>query len=152
MQIKFLDASAATPARLVARLVNQDAVPADLEPVLAEAAKMARFSGKAGQMFEGFVERDGKVVRVALAGIGGADAKDRRAAIEKAGAAVVAKYLTSGETSLALDVTGAGLSAEEAVAALLGAVLRSWRHDVYRTKLGDDKNSGRGAQFAFFRK
>jgi len=139
MQIQFLDASAATPARLVARLVNQDAVPADLEPVLAEAAKMARFSGKAGQMFEGFVERDGKVVRVALAGIGGADAKDRRAAIEKAGAAVVAKYLTSGETSLALDVTGAGLSAEEAVAALLGAVLRSWRHDVYRTKLGDDK-------------
>ncbi|WP_067736349.1 leucyl aminopeptidase [Novosphingobium naphthalenivorans] len=139
MQIQFLDASVASSARLAARLVNQDAVPADLEPVLAEAAKMARFSGKAGQMFEGFVERDGKVVRVALAGVGAADAKDRKGAIEKAGAAIVAKYLTSGETALTLDLTGAGLSAEEAGSALLGAVLRSWRHDVYRTKLTDDK-------------
>ncbi|MCJ2185899.1 leucyl aminopeptidase [Novosphingobium beihaiensis] len=139
MQIQFLDAPVASSARLAARLVNQDAVPADLEPVLAEAAKMARFSGKAGQMFEGFAERDGKVVRVVLAGIGAADAKDRKGAIEKAGAAIVAKYLTSGETALTLDVTGAGLSAEEAAAALLGAVLRAWRHDVYRTKLTDDK-------------
>ena len=139
MQIQFVDASAAVPARLVARFVNQDAVPADLEPLLAEAARMARFSGKPGQLFEGFVERGGKVVRAALAGIGAADAKDRRGAIEKAGAAIVAKYLTSGETALALDLTGAGLSAEEAVGALLGAVLRSWRHDVYRTKLTDDK-------------
>ncbi|MCJ2179485.1 leucyl aminopeptidase [Novosphingobium album (ex Hu et al. 2023)] len=139
MQIQFLDASAASSARLAARLVNKDAVPADLEPVLAEAAKMARFSGKAGQLFEGFVERDGKVVRVALAGVGAADAKDRKGAIEKAGAAIVAKYLTSGESSLTLDLTGAGLSAEEAGSALLGAVLRSWRHDVYRTKLADDK-------------
>ncbi|MEJ2457321.1 MAG: M17 family peptidase N-terminal domain-containing protein, partial [Novosphingobium sp.] len=97
MQIQFLDASATTSGRLVARLVNQDSVPADLEPVLAEAAKMARFSGKAGQMFEGFAEREGQVVRVVLAGIGGADAKDRKGAIEKAGAAIVAKYLTSGE-------------------------------------------------------
>ncbi|SFF83981.1 leucyl aminopeptidase [Novosphingobium sp. CF614] len=139
MQIQFLDASAPSPARLVARLVNQDAVPADLEPVLAEAAKMARFSGKGGQMFEGFAERDGKVVRIALAGIGAADAKDRSGAIEKAGAAIVAKYLVSGEAELTLDLTGAGLSAEEAGGALLGAVLRSWRHDVYRTKLTDDK-------------
>lgn len=139
MQIQFLDASAAAPARLVARLVNQDAVPADLEPVLAEAAKMARFSGKAGQTFEGFVERDGKVVRVALAGIGSAEAADRAGAIEKAGAAIVAKYLASGEQALTLDLTGAGLSAQEAAGALLGAVLRSWRHDVYRTKLTDDK-------------
>lgn len=139
MQIQFLDAAAAIPGRLVARLVNQDAVPADLEPVLAEAAKMARFSGKAGQMFEGFAERDGKVVRVVLAGMGSADAKDRKGAIEKAGAAIVAKYLTSGETALALDVTGAGLSAEDSVSLLLGAVLRSWRWDAYRTKLADEK-------------
>ena len=139
MQIQFLDASASPAARLVARLVNQDAVPADLEPMLAEAAKIARFSGKSGQTFEGFVERNGKVVRVALAGIGASDAQDRMAAIEKAGAALVAKYLTSGETTLTFDLTGAGLSAEEAAGALLGAELRSWRHDAYRTKLTDDK-------------
>ena len=139
MQIQFLDASAVSPARLVARFVNQDAVPADLEPVLVEAARMARFSGKAGQLFEGFVDRGGQIVRVALAGIGAADAGDRGGAIEKAGAGLVAKYLASGETALALDLTGAGLSAQEAVGALLGAVLRAWRHDAYRTKLADDK-------------
>ncbi|GGC00370.1 putative cytosol aminopeptidase [Novosphingobium endophyticum] len=138
MNIQFLEAAAPNSQRLVARLVNQDAMPADLEPVLTEGAKQSRFSGKAGQVFEGFVERDGKVVRVVLAGIGAPSAKDRRAAIEKAGAAVVARYLTSGETALALDVTGAGLSAEDVAGALLGAVLRSWRHDVYRTKQADD--------------
>jgi leucyl aminopeptidase len=138
MKIQFLGAADESKFRLVARLVNQDAVPADLEAVLAEGAKRARFTGKAGQVFEGFVERDGQVVRVALVGAGEASAKDRKSAIERAGGAVVARYLTSGETALAIDVTGAGLTAEEAAGALLGAVLRSWRHDVYRTKLAED--------------
>lgn len=138
MKIQFLGAAAELNARLVARFVNQDAVPADIEPVLAEGAKIARFSGKAGQVFEGFVERGGQVVRVALAGVGEASAKDRKGAIERAGAGVVAKYLTSGEAALTLDLTGAGLTAEEAAGALLGAVLRAWRHDVYRTKLSAD--------------
>ncbi len=138
MNIQFLDAAAAPTARLVARFVNQDAIPADLEAVLAEGAKASRFAGKAGQVFEGFVERDGKIVRVALAGIGATDGKDRKGAIERAGAGVVAKYLTSGETAVTLDLTGAGLSADEAAGALLGAVLRAWRLDTYRTKLADD--------------
>ena len=138
MNIQFLDAAAAAPARLVARFVKQDSIPADIEQVLAEGAKASRFAGKAGQVFEGFVERDGKVVRAVLAGIGAADAKDRKGAVERAGAAVVGKYLTSGETALTLDLTGAGLSAEEAAGALLGAVLRGWRLDTYRTKLADD--------------
>ena len=138
MKIQFLDAASSSADRLVARLVNQDAVPADLEPVLVEGAKASRFTGKAGQVFEGFVERDGRVVRMVLAGIGAPPAKDRKSAIEKAGAGVVARYLTSGEAALALDVTGAGLSAEEVTGALVGAVLRSWRHDSYRTTLADD--------------
>ncbi|WP_313439847.1 leucyl aminopeptidase [Novosphingobium sp.] len=138
MNIQFLDAAAAAPARLVARFVNQDAIPADVEPVLVEGAKASRFSGKAGQIFEGFVERDGKTVRVALAGIGAADAADRKGAVERAGAAVVGKYLTSGETAVTLDLTGAGLSADEAAGVLLGAVLRAWRLDTYRTKLAED--------------
>jgi leucyl aminopeptidase len=138
MNIQFLDAAVAAPARLVARFVNQDSIPADIEQVLVEGAKASRFTGKAGQVFEGFVERDGKAVRVALAGIGAADAKDRKGAVERAGAAVVAKYLTSGETAVTLDLTGADLSADEAAGALLGAVLRAWRLDTYRTKLAED--------------
>jgi leucyl aminopeptidase len=139
MQIRFLDDSTPGETRIVAHLVNQNALPAGLEPVLTEGAAMSRFAGKAGQLFEGFVERHGKVVRVALAGIGAPGAEDRQSSIEGAGAALAAKYLSSGEAELLLDLTGAGLSAAETTAALLGARLRSWRHDAYRTKLSDDK-------------
>ena len=139
MEIEFLDAHAVPTTRLVAHVVNQDAIPAELEPVLAEAARASRFSGKAGQIFEGFVERGGQVVRVALAGIGNPGDKDRGSAIERAGAAVAAKYLASGETRLTFDLTGAGLSAMDAASLLLGVQLRAWRHDVYRTKLSDDQ-------------
>ena len=143
MQVQFVDASASPaqsgPSRLVVRLVNQDAIPTDIEPVLAEGAKASRFAGKTSQVFEGFVERGGQVVRAVLAGIGKPDADDRRAALEKAGAGVVARYLTSGETALAFDLTGSGLSAADTAALLLGARLRGWRHDAYRTKLGDEQ-------------
>ena len=139
MQVQFLDTQPAPGSRLVARVVNQDAIPADLEPVLAEAARASRFSGKAGQLFEGFVDRAGQVVRVALAGIGSPSDKDRRSAIERAGAGLAAKYLTSGETELTFDLGGSGLTAEETAALLLGARLRAWRHDAYRTKLKDDQ-------------
>jgi leucyl aminopeptidase len=139
MQIQFLDAPPSPRPRLVALVVDQDAILEHLEPVLREGAKASRFTGKAGQLFEGFVSREGEVVRVALAGIGKPEAKERSEAIEKAGASLVARYLTSGETVLAIDLAGSGLSAEEAARLLLGARLRAWRHDVYRTKLSDEQ-------------
>jgi len=139
MQVQFVDTSASPAFRLVARVVNKDAIPADLEPVLANAAKASRFAGKAGQLFEGFAERGGQLARVALAGIGAPDAKDRLSAIERAGAGLAAKYLTSGETVLGIDLTGSGLSVGETMALLLGARLRGWRHDAYRTKLKEEQ-------------
>lgn len=138
MQIQFVDQSPSS-ARVVVRVVNQDATPADLEPVLAEGARATRFAGKAGQVFEGFAERGGKVVRVVLAGIGKPDAADRLASLERAGAAVTARLLTSGESDLAVDFSGTGLSNAEAAAFLLGLRLRRWRHDAYRTKLTDEQ-------------
>ena len=139
MQIQFLDASAMPSTRLVARLVNQDAIPAELEPVLSEGARASRFSGKAGQIFEGFVERGGNLLRVALAGIGSPTAEDRLSALERAGAGVVARFLTSGEPGLTFDLAGSGLTKDEAAALLLGARLRGWRHDAYRTKISDEQ-------------
>jgi len=139
MEIQFLDAGDAIPAGVLARLVNQDALPADLDNLLAQGARLSRFAGKPGQIFEGFAEHEGQVRRVALAGVGLADAKDRTGALEKAGAGLVAKYLTSGETALTLDLDGAGLSVPELTALLLGARLRAWRLDTYRTTLADDK-------------
>ncbi|MEO6716773.1 MAG: leucyl aminopeptidase [Novosphingobium sp.] len=133
-----------TPApRFIARLAGSDAMPDGIEPVLSAGAKTARFTGKAGQIHEGFVERGGDVVRVALVGTGEANGSakggGRMGSLEKAGAALAARYLTSGESALTIDLAGAGLSGAETAAFLLGMRLRAWRHDAYRTKLPDDQ-------------
>jgi leucyl aminopeptidase len=125
--------------RLLARLVGEGNLPGDLSETLREAAAASRFTGKSGQVFEAFVPGDGGLLRLAFAGFGKATGADRSAALERAGGALVAKYLTSGETTLGIDFAGSGLSAGEAVSVLLGARLRSWRYDIYRTTLKDDQ-------------
>ena len=137
MKITF--AAAPADARLIARIVDQDSLPADLDPVLAEGAKASRFAGKTGQVFEGFTARNGGVVRLALAGAGKKDDAGRAHALEQAGAALTAKYLTAGEAALVLDLGGSGLSAQDAAAVILGARLRTFRHDAYRTTLKDEQ-------------
>ena len=136
MQITFAD-SLPADVSLIASLANKDSLPEGIEPALAEGAKRGRFKGGAGQVIDGFVERDGKVVRVALAGAGAPDAADRRANLEKAGGALAAKFLTSGEAGIALDLTGSDLSAQDTAAVLLGLRLRAWRWDEYRTTQKD---------------
>jgi len=141
MKTSFVPAVPADAA-LVATLVNQDALPATLGPAAAEGARVSRFEGKTGQVFEHFAGEAGRIVRHALAGLGEAGAGaggERRGALEKAGAALTAKYLTSGETRLVIDFAGAGLSAAEAASVLLGARLRAWRLDTYRTTLKDEQ-------------
>lgn len=145
MKIEFVTAPLPLSTSPVAHVVNQDSLSATLDPVLTEGAKASRFSGKAGQLHEGFVGRDGAVVRVALAGAGEKGAKDRIAALERAGAAITAKYIASGETTVTIDLSDAGLGAAEAAAVILGARLRGWRHDVYRTKLPADQQASLAA-------
>ena len=139
MQIQFLDAPQDPAPRLVARLASGDALPEDLEPVLVEGAKAARFTGKGAQIHEGFVMRGGKLARVAMVGIGEVNGAGRSGSIERAGGALAARYLASGETALTVDFAGSGLSAPESAAFLLGLRLRAWRHDAYRTKLPEDQ-------------
>ncbi len=138
MQIHFTETSPAN-VRLVARVVNQGDALADLDAALTDGAHAARFSGRTGQVFEGFTMDEGTLHRVALAGAGETDAANRRLNVERAGAALTAKFLTSGETAMVLDLGHADLSGEEAAAVLLGVRLRSWRHDKYRTKLAAEK-------------
>ncbi|MFM5929740.1 MAG: leucyl aminopeptidase [Novosphingobium sp.] len=138
MKISFAAASPAQ-ASVIARLVNQDSLPADLDPVVSAGATASRFAGKSGQLHEGFAKVGDAVVRVVLLGIGKAGDSDRAASLEKAGAALTAKLLTSGVASVAVDMTGAGLAASDAAAFALGARLRAWRHDGYRTTLKDDQ-------------
>ena len=137
MKITFVPALPENAA-VVAALIAGDSLPAGIEPSLGAGARASRFAGKAGQLFDGFVERAGAVVRVVLVGSGEAGA-DRRERLEKAGAALTAKFLTSGEKSVALDLSHAGLSATEAASVLLGARLRAWRLVTYRTTLKDEQ-------------
>ncbi len=138
MQIHFTDTPPAK-LRLHARIVNQDADLSGIDSALVEGASASRFKGSTGQVFEGFASVDGAVKRIALAGAGEKSADKRRLNLERAGAALTAKYLRSGETEMAVDLGKAGLSAEDAAAVLLGLQLRSWTHDQYRTKLSSDK-------------
>ena len=141
MKIEFVAAPLAASTSPVAYLVAQDKLPGSLDPVVVQGAKSSRFSGKTGQLHESFVSRDGAVVRIALAGSGEAAAKDRTAALERAGAAITAKFIASGETTVTIDLSDAGLSAQQAAAVVLGARLRGWRYDKYRTKLAADQQA-----------
>jgi leucyl aminopeptidase len=96
------------------------------------AADAQRFEREVGGISETFFEEDGQVRRLLLVGLGAQG--DRDAAYERAGGALTARLLTSGETRLVVDASG--LSASEAARLAFGAAARSWRHDLYRTKLG----------------
>jgi leucyl aminopeptidase len=138
MQILFT-ATPSADVRLHARVVNQGAALTGLDKALVEGTAAARFSGRVGQVFEGFATVDGTLRRIALAGAGEAGAGERKLHLERAGAALTAKYLVSGETAMVLDLSAAGLSADDVAAVLLGLRLRGWRHDKYRTRLSADK-------------
>ncbi len=140
MQIEF-SASPPSNVRLIARIVNQGDDLSDLDAALVDGAKAARFNGRAGQVFEGFAMDDGSLRRVALSGAGESSSDARHTHVERAGAALMAKYIASGENEMVLDLGHADLSGEEAAAALLGLRLRAWRHDKYRTKLAKEKKA-----------
>jgi leucyl aminopeptidase len=103
--------------------------------IAQRAAEAGRFDGETASIAEAFVPEEAGVRRLLLVGTGAAGDIDR-GFYERAGAALVARLLTSGETTLVIDVTGAAAEPSQiAVRFAFGAVLRAWRHDVYRTKL-----------------
>jgi leucyl aminopeptidase len=98
---------------------------------IAEALKRQRFEGEAGGAAEHF--QGGRRILVVGTGQGISPAD----AAEKLGSTVAARLLTSGETHAVIDLTGLGYDADAASQVALGAALRSWRYDRYRTKLKD---------------
>ncbi|MEO7634817.1 MAG: leucyl aminopeptidase [Sphingomicrobium sp.] len=93
-----------------------------------------RFEGEAASAAEHVFDDNGTVRRLVAVGIGSAKAGD---AAEKLGGTVVARLLTSGETTAVIDLSGANFDGDAAARVGLGAALRAWRHDRYRTKLKD---------------
>jgi leucyl aminopeptidase len=106
-----------------------DGLPLAAASTLAAGAAASRFTGEAGTSFESFAEEAGKTVRVLLVGVGGASEQD----YEKAGAALTAKLNVSGAAHAAVEFVG-GASGDQAAHLALGAQLRGWRIDSYRTR------------------
>ncbi|WP_243406170.1 leucyl aminopeptidase [Sphingosinicella sp. YJ22] len=100
----------------------------------ARAADAQRFERELAAIAETFIDDDGTARRVLLVGLGGKS--DDQAIYERAGGALTARLLTSGETRLVVDVSGLDLDARAAAGLAFGAAARSWRYDTYRTKLG----------------
>jgi leucyl aminopeptidase len=96
------------------------------------AAKSARFTGDAGAIVELFVPAGDAFRQVLLLGVGGGTDADW----EKAGGALTARLLTSADEAT-VDLSALGVApSSRAVARFAGtAAQRSWRYDVYRTKL-----------------
>ena len=138
MHVQFSQARPQT-ARLIAQIADKGKLPSSLPRAMREGAEAARFKGGAGQVFDGFAESGDTVARLAIAGAGSADAAERAANLEKAGAALAAKYQSIGVEELVLDLSGTSLSGKDAAHVLLGLRLRNWRYDIYRTKMKDEQ-------------
>ena len=98
------------------------------------SAEAQRFEREAGAIAETFIDEGDAARRLLLVGLGGK--RDEAGLYERVGGALTAKLLTSGETKLVIDLSGLALDARQAARLAFGAAARSWRYDIYRTKLG----------------
>ena len=97
------------------------------------AAEAQRFERELATIAETFIEEEDRARRLLLVGLGGK--RDDEAVWERVGGALAARLLTSGETRLVVDLRGLELDGEAAARLAFGAAARSWRYDIYRTKL-----------------
>ena len=105
-----------------------------LGALLGAAAAQARFDGSAGSIAETAALDGEQAKRLLLVGIGEGSEHD----LERGGAALTAKLQTSGATQVHVDFAGTGPSdADDVLAFAMGARLRNWRLDTYRTRLAD---------------
>ena len=140
MKISFASEHPAGAYALAIPVWSEDMVAdrlAALDPaaraVAARAAEAQRFEREAASIVETFVAEGEGARRLLLVGLG--DRRQDEALYEKVGGGLVGKLLTSGETKLVVDLSGLGLDSDAAARIGFGAAARSWRYDVYRTKL-----------------
>src|SRR3546814_3676827 len=95
------------------------------------AALQKRFDGAAGAIAETTVLAGSGAQRLLLVGIGEGGEHD----LERGGAALTARLQTSGVQTVHVDFASAGQSdAEDVLSFAMGAKLRNWRIDTYRTR------------------
>jgi len=141
MQIGFADSRPTGDYALVVPVIGKDrsslsAIGASQQAVSA-ALDHQRFEGEASSASEQFIDDDGSVRRLLVVGTGtGSSPRD---SAEKLGGTAAARLQTSGEKKAVIDLTSLGYDADAAARVGLGAALRSWRYDRYRTKLKDSQ-------------
>ena len=138
MQISFAASRPSGPFALVLPVAGQEraalgSLGAERAAIEA-AAKAQRFEGESGGVAEAWSHADGSARRVLLVGTGSGAVVD---SAEKLGGTAASRLLLSGEGRAVIDLSGLGYDADAAARVALGAALRSWRYDRYRTKLKD---------------
>jgi leucyl aminopeptidase len=141
MQISFADKRPTGDYALVLPVASKDrSMLSALGPsqqAVTAALDRQRFEGEASSASEQFFDDNGDVRRLLVVGTG--NGSSRREAAEKLGGTAAARLQTSGEKRAVIDLSGLDYDADAAARVGLGAALRSWRHDRYRTKLKDNQ-------------
>ena len=140
MQINFTKADLNEEGALAIGVCEfEDNLPAGLSDLdkkskgaIARALKTARFTGAKGQVAEILAPAGLNVDRLLVIGVGKADALGASAA-ESFGATTIARLMTSGEKAVTLTLLEPPNAPELAASVALGAYLRSYRFDLYRT-------------------
>ncbi|MEP6983376.1 MAG: leucyl aminopeptidase [Sphingomicrobium sp.] len=141
MQIRFADARPQGDYALVVPVAGKDrstlTALGGSQPAVTAALDRQRFEGEGSSVSEQFIADNGSVRRLLVIGVGTGDARGEAA--EKLGGTAAARLQTSGEKTAVIDLGGLGYDADTTARVALGAALRSWRYDRYRTKLKDNQ-------------
>jgi leucyl aminopeptidase len=143
MHVRFADTRPSGDYALVLPVAGKDrsslASLGDAQQAVAATLDRQRFEGEGASVSEQFVAENGGVRRLLVVGVGtGTSAGE---AAEKLGGTAVARLLTSGEKTAVIDISSLRYDADSAARVALGAALRSWRHDRYRTRLKDNQKA-----------
>ena len=143
MQIRFADSRPTGDYALVLPVSGKDRSTlgrlGPAQQTVSSALDRSRFEGEASSASEQFIDDNGAVRRLLVVGTG-AGAVPSEAA-EKLGGTAAGRLQTSGEKVAVIDLTGLNYDADAAAKVALGAALRSWRYDRYRTKLKDNQKA-----------
>ncbi|WOC15112.1 leucyl aminopeptidase [Pseudochrobactrum sp. MP213Fo] len=112
------------------------------EGFVAGLIAKAAFKGKLGATLDTYLGNDAGAERLILVGIGD-PAKLKNDDWLKIGGAAFGKIGKSGEANAILAVDGLEVSADAAAEFALGAQLRAYRFDKYKTKKSDDKTDAK---------
>jgi leucyl aminopeptidase len=141
MQIRFADARPQGDYAFVVPVAGKDrsglAVLGAAQQAVTTALDRQRFEGEASSVSEQFIDDNGSTRRLLVVGVGAGASGGETS--EKLGGTAAARLQTSGEKTAVIDLSGLGYDADAAARVGLGAALRSWRYDRYRTKLKDNQ-------------